>query len=164
MANTSYRCQSPAGFNLYSVDDAPKAPLGTVVQGVDKDLGAGEFVYLQGVANTAEGSWVTFYEADWTTSLLAANDIGSTAVALSAAVANKYGWCQVRGKAVAKVAAGFVDNGMLYATATAGTADDAVVAGDRVKGARGASAVGTPAAGLAYVELNHPFMDDGTAA
>jgi hypothetical protein len=38
------------------------------------------------------------------------------------------------------------------------------VAGDRVKNARGASAIGTPAAGLAEMELWYPFMDDALAA
>ena len=32
-------------------------PLGTVVRAVDATYGAGEFVYLKGVASTAVGSW-----------------------------------------------------------------------------------------------------------
>ena len=48
--------------------------------------------------------------------------------------------------------------------ATAGSIDDAVVAGDRVKLAIGASAVGTPSTGLAEFEIQYPFMDDATAA
>jgi hypothetical protein len=83
---------------------------------------------------------------------------------MSANVANQFGWYQIQGKAVARVATGFVDNANLYATATAGTADDAVVAGDRIKNAVGASAIGTPSAGLAEVEIARPFMDDGLAA
>jgi hypothetical protein len=42
--------------------------------------------------------------------------------------------------------------------------DDAVVAGDRVKLAKGASAVDTPATGFAEFEIHRPFMDDATAA
>lgn len=83
---------------------------------------------------------------------------------MSANVANQYGWYQRRGKAVAKVAASFADNGNVYATATAGTADDAIVAGDRVKGAVGASAIDTPSTGLAEMEIDNPFMDDALAA
>jgi hypothetical protein len=52
----------------------------------------------------------------------------------------------------------------VYATATDGSIDDAVVAGDRVKLALGASAVGTPSAGLAEFEIQYPFMDDATSA
>lgn len=139
-------------------------PLGTRIRAVDSSLGAGEFVYLLGVANTAVGSWVTFNEADYSTALLAANAIGQVAVAMSANVASQYGWYQIRGKAVGKALTGFVDNANVYATATAGSVDDAVVAGDRVKKCKGASAVDTPSTGLAYFEIDAPFMDDGLSA
>jgi len=139
-------------------------PLGTIVTAVDPTYGEGEFIYLTGVASTAVGSWVTVHEDGFTTTLLAANDIGRVAVAMSANVATQYGWYQISGKAVGKVAASFADNGLVYATATAGTVDDAVVAGDRVKKAIGASAIGTPSAGLAEMEIDRPFMDDATAA
>jgi hypothetical protein len=107
---------------------------------------------------------VTFEQDDHSTALLAANAIGPVAIATAATVANTFGWYQIYGKGVGLVAAGFADNGNVYATSTAGTADDAVVAGDRVKNARGASAIGTPAAGQAEVEIWYPFMDDGLAA
>lgn len=143
---------------------AADLPLLTRVRAVDPTYGPGEFIYLKGVATTAVGSWVTFNEDDGTTALLAANAIGPVAVAMSANVANQYGWYQISGKAVGKALAAFADNANVYATATAGSVDDAVVAGDRVKGAVGASAIGTPSAGLAEIELARPFMDDGVAA
>lgn len=141
--------------------------LGLIIQG--KDLastayGAGEFIYLKGVASTAVGSWVTYNADDGSTSLLAANAIGPVAIAMSANVASRYGWYQISGKAVGLAAAAYADNGLVYATATAGTVGDAVVAGDRVKLAKGASAVGTPSTGFAEFEIQRPFMDDATAA
>ncbi|HYC01622.1 MAG TPA: hypothetical protein VEC57_21000 [Candidatus Limnocylindrales bacterium] len=139
-------------------------PLGTITTAYDTTYGGGEFIYLKGVATTAVGSWVTYNMDDGTTALLAANAIGPVAVAMSANVANQYGWYQIQGKAVGLVLAGFVDNANVYATATAGSVDDAVVAGDRVKGAVGASAIGTPASGQAEFEIARPFMDDGLAA
>lgn len=139
-------------------------PLGTIARATDPVYGAGEFIYLKGVASTAVGSWVTYNPDDFSTALLAANAIGPVAIAMAATVANEYGWYQIQGKPVGKAAADFVDNANVYATATAGTVDDAVVAGDRVKGAVGASAVGTPAAGLAEFEIARPFMDDAVAA
>lgn len=141
-----------------------KHPLGTIVRAKDPTYGEGEFIYLSGVASTAVGSWVTVHEDGFTTTLLAANDIGRTAVAMSANVASQYGWYQISGKAVGKALTGYADNGLVYATATAGSVDDAVVAGDRVKKAIGASAVGTPSSGLAEFEIDRPFMDDATAA
>jgi len=130
----------------------------------DDTYGVGEFIYLKGVASTAVGSWVTFNQDDNTTALLAANAIGPVAVAMSASVASEYGWYQIYGKAVGKALASYADDGLVYATATAGSIDDAVVAGDRVKNAKGASAVDTPSTGLAEFEIQYPFMDDATAA
>ncbi|MCD0415689.1 hypothetical protein LOC51_00545 [Rubrivivax sp. JA1024] len=137
--------------------------LGRTIQARDETYGNGEFIFLKGAANTEVGSVVLYNPDDWSTSLLAANDIGQVAVAMSANVANQYGWYQIRGKAVVK-AGTVADNGNVYSTATAGTVDDAVVAGDRVKNAKFASADGTPAAGLAECEINYPFVDDAVAA
>jgi hypothetical protein len=139
-------------------------PLGSIVDASDPTYGAGEFIYLKGVGSTAVGSWVTYDADDFSTTLLAANAIGPVAVAMSANVANQYGWYQIQGKAVGKALTGFVDNANVYATATAGSIDDAVVAGDRVKNAKGASAVDTPSAGLAEFEIARPWMDDAVAA
>lgn len=130
----------------------------------DETYGPGEFIYLQGVASTAIGSWVTFNADDGTTALLAANAIGPVAIAMSANVANQYGWYQIYGKAVGLCLTGFADNANVYATATAGSVDDAIVAGDRVKNAKGASAIGTPSGSFAEFEIQYPVMDDGLAA
>tara|TARA_R110000824_G_scaffold18775_3_gene73770 strand:+ start:4144 stop:4635 length:492 start_codon:yes stop_codon:yes gene_type:complete len=139
-------------------------PLGTIVEAADPTLGAGEFVYLSGLAATAVGTWVTYASSDNTTVLLVANASGPVAIAMSANLASFYGWYQISGKGTGKALAGYADNGLVYATATAGSIDDAVVAGDRVKLALGASAVGTPSAGLAYFEIQRPFADDGASA
>ena len=162
----SYTIQDPIiGAQPIAVtESAAEHPLGTRVKGNHATYGAGEFIYLKGVADTVVGSWVTFSQDDNSTALLAANAIGPVAVAMSANVANKFGWYQIYGKAVGKVLSGYVDNALVYATATAGSVDDTVVAGDRVKLALGASAVGTPSAGLAEFEIQYPFMDDATAA
>lgn len=162
----AYKIESPViGAQPIAVTDTvANHPLGLILRASDATYGAGEFVYLKGVADTAVGSWVTYNADDNSTALLAANAIGPVAVAMSANVASQYGWYQISGKAVGKALTGYADNGLVYATATAGSVDDAVVAGDRVKLALGASAVGTPSAGLAEFEIQRPFMDDGTAA
>ena len=152
IATTSTTQQHALGTRCKAIDGASTA------------YGEGEFIYLKGVASTAVGSWVTYNQDDNTTALLAANAIGPVAVAMSANVASQYGWYQIFGKAVGLAATGYADNGLVYATATAGTIDDAVVAGDRVKLAKGASALDTPATGQAEFEIQYPFMDDATAA
>lgn len=139
-------------------------PVGTIVKAADPTYGSGEFIYLKGVASTVLASWVTYNMDDGGTDLLAANAIGPVGVAMSANVASQWGWYQIGGKAVGKALAGFVDNANVYATATAGSVDDAVVAGDRVKNAKGASALDTPSTGLAEFEIARPFMDDAVAA
>lgn len=146
------------------VHDTQKHQLGQIVGFQDPVYGAGELVYLKGVASCELGSWVTYNQDDGSTDLLAANAIGPVAVALAAVVAGKFGWFQISGKVPGKALAGYVDNALVYATSTAGSVDDAVVAGDRVKNAKGASAVGTPSTGLAEFEIQRPFMDDASAA
>ncbi len=139
-------------------------PLGTVVRAVDPTYGVGEFIFLKGLAATAVGTWVTYNNDDYSTTLLAANAIGPVGVSMSANVANQYGWYQISGKAIGLCLAGFLDNANVYATATAGSVDDSVVAGDRVKNAVGASAIGVPSGSFAEFEINRPFMDDAVAA
>jgi hypothetical protein len=136
-------------------------PLGTIITAVDPDYGAGEFIYLAGVASTARGSVVVYNAADYSTTLAQANAIGPIALAMGATVASTKGWYQIGGKGVARVLSGFADNANCYLTSTAGSVDDTVVAGDYVFGMKGASAIGTPATGLAEVELQRPFVKDG---
>ena len=141
-------------------------PLGTRVSAVDKAdtaYGTGEFIYLQGVASTVLGSFVTIASDDFSTTLLAANAIGDVGVSMSINVGSSYGWYQIAGKAVGKALASFADNANVYGTATAGSIDDAIVAGDRVQRAKGASAVDTPSTGLAEFEIFYPFTNNALA-
>lgn len=150
---------------ITNVDTSARVPLGTRVKAVDPTFGEGEFIYLKGVASTAIGSVVTFYESDWTTALLAANAIGQVAVSMSAnTAATTFGWYQTVGKAIAKCVASVADNGLVYACSTAGSIDDNATSGDRVKKAITASATDTPSTGTCYIEIDRPWMDDGSAA
>jgi hypothetical protein len=167
--STNWKCtQAEIGVQpINQTSTTQNHPLGKIVQA--RDLGAngngqGEFIYLKGVASTVAGSWVTFNRDDGSTTLLAADAKGPVAVSMSANVASQYGWYQISGKAVGKALTGYVDNALVYATSTAGSVDDAVVAGDRVKDAIGASALDGPATGFAEFEIDRPFMDDGSSA
>jgi len=132
--------------------------LGRTVQAYDVDRGWGEFIYLQGVASTAVGEWVHYNADDYSTTLAVANGVGPLAIAMAATVASEYGWYQIKGKASGLALTGFADNADVYLTATAGSVDDADVAGDYVAGAKGASAV---SGGLADFEINYPSTADG---
>jgi hypothetical protein len=153
--------------NIGDTSTTQNQVLGTIVQANDTATtayGAGMFIYLSGVASTVLGSWVTFNQDDNTTTLLAANAIGPVGISMSINVASQYGWYQIYGKGVGLCLTGYADNGLVYATSTAGSIDDAVVSGDRVKLALGASATGTPSSGFAEFEIQNSFMDDGSSA
>ena len=137
--------------------------LGQIVQARDDTYGGGEFVYLLGVASTAVGSWVTYNLDDGSTALLAANAIGPVAIAMSANVANQYGWYQISGKAVGACLTQFADNAQVWATATAGSVDDASVAGDLVNLAKGASLTVVDS-GVADFEISRPYVDNISSA
>jgi hypothetical protein len=79
-------------------------------------------------------------------------------VAMSISVASTYAFFQISGKGSAKVLASFADNANCYLTSTAGSIDDAIVAGDYITGLKGASGI---SAGLADVEMQRPFVTDG---
>ena len=127
------------------------------------DKNGNEYIYLTGVASTAAGDWVTYDEAHITIRATA-NAVGRVAIAMAATVASRYGWYLIYGThPTASVKTAFADNGVIYLTGTAGSVDDADVAGDLVLGAIGRSAgnQGTPAtASAAIVEISYPHVND----
>tara|TARA_R110002110_G_scaffold402650_1_gene620072 strand:+ start:1077 stop:1568 length:492 start_codon:yes stop_codon:yes gene_type:complete len=148
------------GQGIATTSTSQEQDLGSIVQAWDSTYLTGEFIYLKGVASTVVGSFVTYSLKDCTTALLVANAIGPVAVSMSINVASSFGWYQISGTAVGKAKTGFADNAAVYGTSTAGSIDDAVVAGDRVHNAKGASAVDDPSSTLAKFELNRPHTDD----
>jgi len=137
------------------------APLGMVVQAEDQaatDYGVGDFIYLVGVASTLVGSVVTYDAGGFTTALAAANAVGGIGSSMSINVANQYGWYQINGRGVVKGLASLVTDKLCYLTATAGSIDDAVVAGDVVSFMETTSALDTPSSGLAEVTMIRPFV------
>jgi|TARA_Y100000310_G_scaffold31852_1_gene30203 hypothetical protein len=148
--------------NIDETSTTKKHPLGTTVMAHDfnstTDYGEGEFIYLKGVASTAVGSWVTIAD-NHTTALAVADGVGQVGVAMSANVANQWGWYQIAGQAAGLVLTGFVASGSdAYLTATAGSLDDSAVEGDFVCNAVPVSARDTPSSGLAEFQLARPFV------
>lgn len=135
-------------------------PINTVIKAIDPTYGEAEFTYLKASAAHSVGQVVTVLQTTGAAVLLAANAKGAVGVAMGTVASASYAWYQTKGLAVVK-AGTVADAGNVYATATAGTVDDAVVAGDRVKGgAFFASADGTPSAGFALCQLVAPYTDD----
>lgn len=129
-------------------------PLGTIVKGVDATYGEGEFIYLKGVGSTVVGSTAVFDSAFQTTLTVAASR-GPVAVALSANVANQFGWYQVRGLAAVKTGT-VAANAVCQTTATAGQVDDTTTATQYIDGMITRTADGTPSAGLAICAIATP--------
>lgn len=140
-----------------SISSTAKHALGEIVR-AESEEGAGEFIYLLGVASTVAGSWVVYTADTFRTALITPNAIGPVAVAMAANVADSYGWYQIHGEAVAK-AADVADSGKVYIDTAAGVADDAVVAGDKIHKAKWTS-VDDTATGTATVSIARPFVTD----
>lgn len=150
------------GQNIADTSTTAKHTLGHLVRAKDPTYGHGEFIYLKGVASTAVGTWVVYNTDDWTTTRAVANAIGPVAIAMSANVANQYGWYQISGKAIGACKTLFADNARVWLTSTDGVVDDASVAGDGVSLARGASLT-VVSSGVAEFEINRPWVDDRTS-
>lgn len=134
-------------------------PLGMVIPAQSTADGGGEFIYLKGVSGTAVGSWVTYNRDDHSTALLVRDAKGPVAIAMSACVANEYGWYQTSGKSYG-LSNDAADNADVYSSTSPGTIDDAVSTGNRVWRAKTASADDT-STGLIEVEIDRPFVEDG---
>lgn len=147
------------------VDSSALYELGTIAHGEDSNYGPVELIYLKAGSGVTEalGSCVGF-GGDYETVLAVANGIYSgIAHALGAVTAGQYAWHVLNGNRVIKGAASLADNANLYLTSTAGTLDDAVVAGDYVYKAKTITAIDTPSTGLAVAYFNNSFTTDGLA-
>jgi len=131
--------------------------LGHTVQAKHATYGVATFIYLKGVASTAAYNVVVFDLKAGTTTRAVAGSRGPAAVAMSANVANQYGWYMIEGSAIITCGTVAADK-PLYATATAGTVDDAVVSGDMILGMVSKTANGTPAAGQLVAQIARPCM------
>lgn len=157
MAYTQY---SHAGMQQIAVTSTvQKHPLGFTVRATDPLYGAGEFVYLKGIASTVVGSLVDYDTYLGTTALApATTGVGQVAVSMSINIANQYGWYQVIGSAVVKAPnAMTVGADVHMLAATPGSVDDAAVAGEQILNAKVSTTTGTPSSGLAVIQINRPF-------
>lgn len=148
------------GYQPIAVTDTvQRHALGTLVRANDPLYGAGEFVYLKGIASTAIGSMVDFDIYLGTTALSPATaGTGSVAVAMSANVASQYGWYQVEGSAVVKAPNAMVVGADVFSlAATPGSVDDAAVNGEQILNAKVSTTTGTPSAGFGVIQINRPF-------
>lgn len=157
----AYTIQDPfLGMQPIAVTDTvQRHTLGTQVRANDPIYGGGEFVYLKGVASTQIGTMVDYDEYLGTTTISPATaGVGSVAVAMSANVANQYGWYQISGSAVVRAPNAMVAGADVFSlAATPGSVDDAAVAGEQILNAKVSTTTGTPSTGLGVIQINRPF-------
>ena len=136
--------------NIDQVDTVKRFALGTRVH-----LGNDAYVYVQGVASGAAGSWVTFTDAGVTT-LLAANAVGMVGILMSALDATTdFGFAQIKGRNTIASTDTVAANTVPYIDGTAGRVDDSAVAGDNVYNALILSA---DSSNVATVFVDYPYV------
>jgi hypothetical protein len=142
-----------------------KIPLGTVVRATDPTYGAGEFIYLLGVANTVAGLAVSYNATTFQTTVLAstANLACPVAWAMSANVASQYGWYQIEGLIPALKTAVKADPAVnaqrIYISATIGRVMQTSVAGKCLMGAARANLTTvTSTTSTVVLSINRPHV------
>lgn len=91
------------GQNITDTSSTKQHALGTIIKAKHATYGVGEFIYLRGIGSTVVGSIVN-YDDTFLTALDTSATAGPSrplAVAMSANVANYYGWYQIGGMATA---------------------------------------------------------------
>ena len=159
----AYHIAGPVGFQpIADTSTTKNHPLGRVVSATDDGvtlagLGSGEFIYLKGIASTVVGSMVDYDQYLGTTALSpATGGIGPVAVAMSANVANQFAWYQICGTAAVKCPTSVVGGEVFMLAATPGSVSSADVANETICNAKFTTLTGTPAAGLALMQINRP--------
>lgn len=150
------------GQNIDETSTTKKHELGTIVRAKHATYGAAEFIYLVGVASTVVGSVVIYNDASWVTTL--ATNTGEqgapVAIAMSANVADQYGWYQIDGLAVVKKTAVAVSPKVpVYLSGTAGRVKVIASEGKAIVGSRTANAASvTTTTSTVIVSINRPSL------
>lgn len=150
---------------IATVETEQKHPFGTIVRAKDigsTNYGEGEFIYVKGVSSGATKKWCGYNSKTGATTLAVADGNYPLGVMVSTLDStSKYGWLQIRGRAIGAALTAFADNGVCYLTATAGSVDDASVIGDVIHNAIGRNG-GTHTVGdlAGEFELNRPFCEN----
>jgi hypothetical protein len=120
------------GVSLGYTDNSAQFNVGTTVNLDD----GGQAVYVQASSDVAQYSAVSVRFDNTVVPITTTNSANSKVVGFAqASIASAYyGWVQIGGKPVVKLAASCLPAVPLYTTATAGTLDDAPVSGGLVAG------------------------------
>ncbi len=149
-------------FTNVDTSAARTLPVGTIVRGFDSTNGAGEFIYLAGVASNAIGALCTWNPVDKTTTIVPNTAKLGYPVAASMTAnttTTSYSWYQIAGAAsVLKSAAVIAKAARIAISATAGSVLGTSTAGKFVVGAIAVNST-VSATTFAKVLLNRCFME-----
>jgi len=151
---------------INEVSTMQKLPLGTIVRIQDPLINVtfggamGEAIYLRVSGTSVVVGSMVDYDPYLGTAVLspATAGEGSVAVSFNIVPATNFAWFQITGAAAVKAPnAMVVGAGVWSLAATAGSVDDAAVAGEQIVNCKVSSTTPTPATGLGYIELNRSF-------
>lgn len=149
-------------FTNIDLSAARVLQVGTIVRGFDATNGAGEFIYLAGVAALAVGSLVTWNPVDKTTTLVTSTAKLGFPVAASMSAnttTTSYSWYQISGAAsILKTAVVVSKLARIAISGTTGSIFGASTAGKFVMGAVAVNST-VSATTFAKVLLNRCFME-----
>jgi hypothetical protein len=154
--------QGVVSFTNIDASAARTVPIGQVIRGFDATLGAGEFVYANGVASNVVGALVTWNPVAKTTTLVTSTAKLGWPVAVSMTAnttTTSYSWYQIGGAAkIAKTAIVAGINSRLYISGTTGQVFVSCTAGKLICNALTANSV-VSAATFTTALINRPFLE-----
>lgn len=159
--NTSTVAAGTLGTTPGAAGRSVPGRLGTIVKAYHPTFGEGEFINLLGVVGTVAGLVVEYNATTFQTVISpnTGNDENPIAVAMSANVANQYGWYMLEGVAtVLKTATQVLPGSKIYQSATIGRVMPTSASGKQILGARGANLTTvTTTTSTVEILINRPF-------
>lgn len=127
--------------------------------GVVREFSDGYYIYLSGIGSTVTGDWVCFKPGVYTTARLTTAMRGDCAIATAATIASTWGWYGYIGQFTANCLSATLSNMYLYATATAGSAEDLLIKNEIIANATALAApVTTTGGGGQLVSIDRPSV------
>lgn len=138
---------------ITQTESSPKHNIGQRVRARDLTYGEVDFIYLAGVASTAQGDVVTFDERTGTTVRAIEGARGPVVVAMAAITAGLYGWYAENGCVPVNTGSQDPSVGPVYLSRTAGEVTGLAFEGEKIDGM---AVVRYPTGGFATCRLTRP--------
>ena len=139
---------------------SPLHNLGQRIRAKDYTFGEAGFIYLAGVASTAQGDVVSFDERNGTTKRALEGQRGPVVVAMAAIVAGQYGWYAEDGCVPVNTGSNDPPPGPVYLSRTAGEVTGVPFEGEKVDNL---TVVTYPSGGFATCRLTRPAANGNDA-